>query len=312
MLVEILERVKLLENKIDSLSLLGNAAPSQNGAVDSGPLVSSPTAILGSDTIGPLPFPSLAPPESARSVVGSSAYRYVSGAHQMLGWPAIQQLLESLGPMEPGMNHANIEYDGPAIILGLHHSKNRLPSEPAGPMILIDPAPHTAFTIAGPRSAGGLPLATSALTWDSMQKLSSAYFDTFNFVYPIMDRQSFVTDIMTPVFNGGFQDGISSILAFLVFALGEVALAGIQGVPNYTHGGRLTGLKGGSAVHPPGLALFNEARKRMGFSLGECSLENVQIFALAGYVQQPSNTLIFCLSLTKRSGCTAALALTIW
>lgn len=32
---------------------------------------------------------------------------------------------------------------------------------------------------------------------------------------------------------------------------------------------------------PPGLLFFNEARKRMGFNLTECSLENVQIFALA-------------------------------
>ena len=87
---------------------------------------------------------------------------------------------------------------------------------------------------------------------------------------------------MASVFNDGFDGSISSTLAFLVFALGEVAIAAVQGPPISVFNGRASGIRGGTAKHPPGLALYNEARKRMGFTLTECSLENVQVYALAG------------------------------
>jgi hypothetical protein len=45
--------------------------------------------------------------------------------------------------------------------------------------------------------------------------------------------------------------------------------------------GRLSGVRGGASSRPQGLALFNEARKRIGFVLTEFDLENVQIFSLA-------------------------------
>lgn len=118
-----------------------------------------------------------------------------------------------------------------------------------------------------------------------MQRLSKAYFDTFNLLFPILDRQFFMSDTLPSLFNRGFGQGITSTIAFLVFALGEVAIAGTEGLPIHvhSHNGRPSGIRGGSKGEPPGLDLFNEARKRMGFNLTECSLENVQIFALARY-----------------------------
>jgi hypothetical protein len=74
---------------------------------------------------------------------------------------------------------------------------------------------------------------------------------------------------------------IDSVTALLVFALGEVAIEGSRGQPIEEEGGRPSGVRGGSITRPPGLALFNEARKRIGFVLTEGELENVQIFSLA-------------------------------
>ncbi|KUI65989.1 hypothetical protein VM1G_01360 [Cytospora mali] len=70
------------------------------------------------------------------------------------------------------------------------------------------------------------------------------------------------------------DDSVQSTLAYLIFALGEVA------VDAYNDPSQR--LSRGNAAQPPGLVYFNEARRRMGFNLTECSLENVQIFALAG------------------------------
>jgi hypothetical protein len=128
---------------------------------------------------------------------------------------------------------------------------------------------------------GQIPIATLGLNWDTMQRLGKAYFDTINLSYPILNRHSFMSDTLPLLFNNGFNHNMASTIAFLVFALGEVALAASDGLPVHVYSGRASGVKGGTKARPPGLELFNEARRRMGFNLTECSLENVQIFALA-------------------------------
>ena len=126
-----------------------------------------------------------------------------------------------------------------------------------------------------------ITITTSTLNWDTMQRLSRAYFDSINLSYPILNRQSFMSETLPALFNNGFDLSMASTIAFLVFALGEVALAGSDGPPVHVYNGRTSGIKGGSKKRPPGLDLFNEARRRMGFNLTESSLENVQVFALA-------------------------------
>src|SRR5258706_3097168 len=121
-----------------------------------------------------------------------------------------------------------------------------------------------------------------------MQRLADAYFDSFNLLYPFMDRQNFLSDTLSKVHTEGFNGDTDSVIALLVFALGELALEGSYGPPINYHNGRPSGIHGGTLDRPPGLALFNEARKRLGFVLTECDLENVQIFSLAAYDTSPS------------------------
>ena len=281
-LVEILDRIKSIEGKVDSLSLRGSGsfAGTIYGQTTQTPLVMDPANMMSSEVVTPLPPASVSQSDSS-SGIQANRYRYVAGVHQMFAWPVVQQLLENLGPKLVGTNPGTIEQDAPAIVLGIHDAKYRLPSEPAGPLLVTD---YTAarLSIPAPGDAGSMPLPTSALTWDSMQRLSKAYFDTFNFMFPILDRQLFISGVMASILNEGLGDDITSTLAFLVFALGEVAIAGVQGIPVTIYNGRPSGVRGGTISQPPGIALFNAARKRMGFSLSECSLENVQVFALAG------------------------------
>lgn len=105
-----------------------------------------------------------------------------------------------------------------------------------------------------------------------------------------MDRQTFLSETLTKTHTEGFDGDPDSVVALLVFALGELAIEGSRGTPMEVYKGRPSGVRGGSSMdRPPGIGLFNEARKRMGFVLAECQLENVQIYALAAYVLNPIN-----------------------
>lgn len=131
-------------------------------------------------------------------------------------------------------------------------------------------------------TAGQSAITTPGLNWDNLHALSKAYFDTFNPIYPILDHQSFMTETLPSVFNDGFAASTTSAVAFIVFALGEVALAGFDGPPIHVYNGRASGVRGGRKGRPPGVEWFNEARRRMGFHFTEVNIENIQMFALAG------------------------------
>ncbi|KAL1871061.1 hypothetical protein VTK73DRAFT_2257 [Phialemonium thermophilum] len=281
-LVEILDRIKSLEGKIDTLSIHSPLVASR--------LASTPTGVAAFNQLHPsLPPTSpgiLTPlgaaptlllsdaPETVPSLRGDGQYGYVSSVYQMLAWPVVRQLLEST-QSKLCLDPPAFVQDSPALCLGLLDRSQRLPVDTTG----SDAQGSSLGIPINP--PGTISLGISDLTWDAMQQLSKSYFDTFNLLYPILDRQSFQSETMALVFNNGFDEEMASTLALLVFALGEVAIAGTRGIPVHVFNGRPSGVKGGTASRPPGLTLFNEARRRMGFNLADCSLENVQIFALA-------------------------------
>ena len=124
--------------------------------------------------------------------------------------------------------------------------------------------------------------AFNGLTVDNIQRLTDAYFNTFNIINPILNRDAFVSDIVGPMIRTGYADGdASACLALLVFALGQVAIDGVFGAPiSSDNNGVPSGIRGGTATEPPGLELFNEARRRIGFIMHDYSLENVQVYLL--------------------------------
>ena len=280
-LVEILERIKSLETKIDDLSLQTNFSPVTSFA----PLQHATFApVTALETTSGIHGPSIVAsafhiPDTSSSASGTEDhYNYVSSVHQMLSWPAVSQLLATVQPKVPSLDLSLLERDIPIPTLGTQsHNGKVLP-------VSASLASRSQGQGHAPTGHGSVPIPVSSLNWDTMQRLSKAYFDSINLVYPILDRQTFMSETLPSVVNQGFGgQGISSTIAFLVFALGETAIAGSEGQPVHihTHNGRPSGVRGGSKDEPPGLDLFNEARKRMGFNLTECSLENVQIFALA-------------------------------
>jgi hypothetical protein len=178
-----------------------------------------------------------------------------------------------------------LEQDGTAFLLRIQRETPNLPLDEG-----LQERPFVGMQTQATRTAGGARTTFPALTKDVMNNLAIAYFDTFNFIYPFMDRQNFISDTLTKVHTEGFDGDTDSVIALLVFALGELALDGSRGKPIEVHRGRPSGVRGGSSARPPGIALFNEARKRIGFVLTECELENIQIYSLAACVE-PFDTL---------------------
>lgn len=278
-LTEILDRLKTLESKIDNLSTYGNMISSEHGSITGHTLVQTPGPMsdgssgLGTSISSAYPPP---PPSEALHLTGNSFYKYSSSVRAMFAWPTVRELLNAVLPMDHDIDELAIGHNSASILLGLRQStalpKTGFPISPGPSILEHQPLGNTSST----------PGVAGSLTWDNMQTLSTAFFDTFNLLHPIVDRQHFVTATLPAVVAAGFDDSIEATLTHLIFSLGEVAMAGTQGPPVGSQNGRPSGVRGGSKTQPPGLVFFNEARRRMGFNLTDCSLENVQVYALAG------------------------------
>ena len=279
--MEILDRIKSVEGKIDSLSVRGafltstaTHAQMEPRTLSPAPVISAASGVPGS-TLSFAPFQLQEAPSASSG--GEEQYKYVSSVHQMLGWPAMQQLLSTLQPKITAFDITSVGQGSPTATLHFWNPTHQtLPT-------------NTTFTSLRPRSAASVhtsapssvTIPISGLSWETVQRLSKAYFESFNLLFPLVDHHSFISNTMPSAFNEGFSQGMGCTVSLLVLALGEMSLAGAEGLPIHVNNGRPSGVKGGSKDQPPGLELFNEARKRMGFNLTECSLENVQVFALA-------------------------------
>ncbi|KAI1657172.1 hypothetical protein F4813DRAFT_94149 [Daldinia decipiens] len=278
-LVEILERLKSLEGglrnldgKVDSLNARGTLPLSIYGPIQ------NPPASLDPGHPSPWPPTNVHLQPAAISPASSRDVQYVSATHRMLSWPFVQQVLEN---KVPSLDLTSLEKDGAAMLLGLQGRIASLPTNNYGSPHLGAEGTSLSLQVPSPSQVEGLQASGLSINWETMQRLTKSYFDTFNLIYPIMDRQVFLSEVLPAMASHGFDESSSSTLTCLVFALGEVAISAVQGAPLGTHKGRPSGIRGGTMERPPGLLFFNEARKRMGFNLTECSLENVQIYALA-------------------------------
>ncbi|KAF8863357.1 hypothetical protein BDZ45DRAFT_583966 [Acephala macrosclerotiorum] len=274
-LVEILDRLKSLEGKVDRIPTGRTSAPVGFGPPQQAPS-SQPSFSVELDP-GSYSTQSLRPSQqpSPSGLGRTPVYRHASAAHKILTWPIVQQLLLQASPTNVG-DLKTLEQEGPAFITEVQRGFPKLPLDEE-----MQERPFVGMQTQASRATGAARVTFPTLTRDIMHRLATAYFDTFNFVYPFMDRQNFISDTLNKVYAEGFDGDPDAVIALLIFALGELAIEGSRGQPISEGDGRSSGVRGGSVSKPPGLGLFNEARKRMGFVLTECALENVQIFSLA-------------------------------
>lgn len=278
-LVEILERLRSVESKIDGLGIRGNLTPPLYSVSQASVYPTPGPFVADADVQVPVSASS-APPASPAHSNSSGSYRYVSSVYQMLQWPVVRQILNN---MEHQGRPCGLGRSGNNDLLvprGLRSSPNSLPRDGLQPVNLPGHA-----SISNTTPYGGAPTGPEmtglVVDWETIQTLSKAYFDLYNFMYPLLDRRCFSAATISNAIATGFEDSAMSVLALLVLSLGEVAMTMSSGIPISIHKGRASGIKGGTLDRPPGLAFFNEARKRMGFALTDVSVENVQIFVLA-------------------------------
>jgi len=262
-LVEILDRLIRLEGKVDRISPF----PPQRGF---GP----PQVVPASQATSPFPAGSIRQSQGGSPGGTGLPYKYTSIAHRILMWPAIHELLR--GHRISGGELRSLELDGSAYLVQLQRGSPIIPLDEN----LVN-QPFVGMQMQATRELGGPRVTFQDLDYNTMHNLATSYFDTFNLIYPFMDRQNFISDTLAKVHSEGFNGDADSVIALLIFALGELALQGIRGDPIEVYNGRPSGLRGGTLEKPPGLGLFNEARARLGYVIADMELENVQIFLLS-------------------------------
>jgi hypothetical protein len=141
------------------------------------------------------------------------------------------------------------------------------------------------------------------LTIQKVDEYTSAYFRTFNMLLPLLDLDLFMDGVVARLLREGYRDDDpESVLALLVFALGQLAIEGVTGRPTRETKDESSGFRGGTIEKPPGLGLFNEARRRIGMINTQPCLENVQIMLLqATYFEASARHLDFWSSTSTAS-----------
>lgn len=258
-MVHILDTLNRLENKFDSLSLGGRDTPD----------VRKPLSQPSSKGT-----PNEAQSQSEFPTELQKTYRHLTVAHKIVLWPAIYIHIINSG-IQAASDLQHVLQDGTPWFLRLEMAKHPdpLPGEPRLPYYAINARSHEQ----GFSSDVNFP----SLTIQNIQERCEAYFNTYNVILPLLNRDSFMNDIVAPLLREGYRDGDHrAVLALLVLALGEVALDGVFQRPISSTDGHLSGFRGGTSETPPGLAIFNEARRRSGFVTTMTSLENVQSLLL--------------------------------
>ncbi|KAJ4137776.1 hypothetical protein NW768_003366 [Fusarium equiseti] len=299
-LVEILDRLKSVESKIDHLGLRENTTPPVfNTSQHSAAYNTNTPLLVDPESQDSLPGTSL-PPTSPTPSRDTGGYRYDSSVSKVSEWPVMRQMFESLGQKPPSPIG-----EIPTLPRGLRDSAVTLPLDGIQPVgIPSNSTLQLPLHFSG--SASSLNLSPPSVDWETVQRLSKGYFDVINAFYPIMDRQWFNSNTLSSILSNGFHEGVISSLVLLVLALGEVALTTSE-VPISAYKQRPSGIKGGTIDRPPGLTYFNEARKRMGFALSEVSLENVQMLALGAIYYSSCGQALECwrMSVSASSACQA-------
>lgn len=260
-LVHILDTLTRLENKFDTLAI-GSAGPSS-----ATPPTKPDPAVQSASR----------PREARRDSFPRELrqyYRHLTVPHKIILWPSIYLHLINTGIQAT----ADLQYvlqEGTPWFIRLEMGKHAraLASDLALPFY----PKNTNLSDQGYSSSVAFP----TLTIQQIQEQCDAYFNTFNVLFPLLGRDAFMNQTVAPLLRDGYADGDpGAVIALLVFALGQVAIEGVFHQPLSIVDGQPSGFRGGSLDKPPGLAIFNEARRRLGFVYTQNTLENVQIHLL--------------------------------
>ncbi|KAL9083779.1 MAG: hypothetical protein Q9165_008389 [Trypethelium subeluteriae] len=272
-LVEILASLQRLETKVDAI----NPSLSSTSSLFAGASTSAQPRTPQSEHQNGSELEALAQYAIERPAEFSRPFGFVTAAHKVLLWPSTTKMLLETGS-EAALDVQHIKRDGTRWFHKLQLAKHSL-SLPTDKYLRCTPVP-TSHTDNSPKRVW-----FPSLTEDVVRRYASQYFNTYHVIYPLLDEDEFWNDHLVQVLRYGFGDrDFSSTVCLLVLALGKVAEDAHFAEPMNHHNGRPSGLQVDAKDHPPGLEIFNEALKRLGFVFAQCSIENIQATLLASVV----------------------------
>ncbi|KAF2763859.1 hypothetical protein EJ03DRAFT_283252, partial [Teratosphaeria nubilosa] len=273
-MVHILDALARLENKFDKLALKGGSAgtsdinsPMRGVSHEDSPVRS---VAQSSSTYKEGAYDSQH--DKSRGTTRSDEHLTVS--HKVILWPAIYVHVINSGITAASDLQYVLQEGTPWFVRReIEKHPHPLPWDVGLPCFQINNEAAEQRQVAN--------VAFPTLNIQQIQEYTDAYFNTFNVLHPLLNREYFMNDVVARLLREGYGDGDpGSVLALLVYALGQVAIEGVFDRPVSMVQGQPSGFRGGTLDRPPGLALFNEARRRLGFVVTQCSLENVQIMLL--------------------------------
>lgn len=290
-MVHILDTLTRLENKFDNLSLsAGASTPETTGSGPRTSVVHTPGSterLYRTDnqiTAGGGPrFPPELQPERSHLTV----------PHKIILWPSIYiHLINSEISAASDLQYVLQEGTPWLIRQEMANDKCKLPTN-----VGLEAYPLNTRAQDPPR------VGFRGMTMQRMQEYCDGYFNTFNVLAPILNRDTFLSESMSVVSQHGFVEGDQqSVLVLLVLALGQLAIEGVFERPVSMVNGTPSGLRGGTIDQPPGIEIFNEARRRLGFVSTKMTLESVQIhLLLATYYEANGRHLDFWRATTMAS-----------
>lgn len=267
-LQDILAKLEALQFKVDQLRRLNivGKAPGKELILSSNTPGSEDSSLAASSSR----------PSFARSMPPTFEVPYRSSAeiHRLLSLPAIEKLISNdLGDFNPRKD----VYPTSEIWLD-HISKDLAKPIVAAERINIAIVDTPYFLSPNPLGPTGPYLLSSG----TVDELVTAFFSSFNYHYPLLDREHFNVVVLPKVKSENFDEELEeSSLALLVLALGTIAQQGTIGedVLEYPES-QPTGVKGGSVKSPPGIVYLHEALRRLGLLMSSCSLPMVQCHIL--------------------------------
>lgn len=265
-MVHILDALTRLENKFDNLAMTPGSSPADGST----PKVRTTSAGSSSMSAMKAPQQPETRPQNTDYPHLQQPYQHLTVPHKVMLWPGIYiHLLNSGIPAASDLQYVLHEGTHWFIKREMAKHPDALRTDIGLPMFAVNVSPV---------QQRGSSVAFPTLTIQQIQEYCNAYFNTFNVLYPILERDSFMNGTVARLLREGYGDGdAGSVLALMVFALGKVAIEGVNQRPISILSGQPSGFRGGSVEEPPGLEIFNEARRRTGFVMTECTLENVQI-----------------------------------
>lgn len=203
--------------------------------------------------------------ESAPSFPPSAVVPW--SAHQVILWKPIL-------PMLPDAIKAIVNEHGVDYSTALEMKRPRLPT--------------------GPRPGGRNETdLLGNLSVSMVKELCESYFSTFHLTYPMMDRTFFLRHTLPAAIKGEFGYDVESCVVLAVMALGCWSKRALGEFHEYRAQGhrKLSGssdtsyeyMGPGVEASIPGLAFFNESRKRIGWLINDNDMQSCQYYLLSRY-----------------------------